>query len=73
MDAPEHDINATFWEHLDALRSVIIHIVIAVLVMTVVAFCFKDLLFEVVLAPKYDDFITYRMMRHLSIDCSRIF
>lgn len=66
MDAPEHDINATFWEHLDALRSVIIHIVIAVLVMTVVAFCFKELLFEVVLAPKYDDFITYRMMRHLS-------
>ena len=66
MDAPDHDINATFWEHLDSLRSVIIHIVIAVLVMTVVAFCFKDLLFEVVLAPKYDDFITYRMMRHLS-------
>ena len=66
MQSPEHDINATFWEHLDALRSVIVRIVIAVLVVTVIAFCFKKLLFDIVLAPKYDDFITYRFFYRLS-------
>ncbi|MBQ8099535.1 MAG: twin-arginine translocase subunit TatC [Bacteroidaceae bacterium] len=66
MDAPEHDINATFWEHLDALRSVIIRIVVAVLIATVVAFCFKELLFQIILAPKYDDFLTYQGLWRLS-------
>lgn len=60
------EVNATFWEHLDALRSILIKILVAVLVMTIVAFCFKDALFRIVLAPKEDTFITYRIMRHIS-------
>lgn len=59
--------NATFWEHLDALRSVLFKIAVSVMVMTVVAFCFKEQLFSVVLAPKNDTFITYRMMKQLSM------
>src|SRR5574344_729872 len=66
MSSPQHDINATFWDHLDALRAVIVHIFIAVMLATIVTFCFKNLLFEIVLAPKYDNFITYRLLRQLS-------
>ena len=66
MASSEHDINATFWEHLDALRSVIIHIVLAVVIGAIVAFCFKDQLFGFVFAPKYDTFITYRLFKKIS-------
>jgi sec-independent protein translocase protein TatC len=52
----------TFWDHLDELRSVIIRMLIVVVVVTVVAFCLKDELFAVVLAPRSSDFITYRLM-----------
>lgn len=67
MSSPERDVNATFWDHLDALRSVIFHIFVAVVLVMIVAFCFKDLLFEIVLAPKYDSFITYRALKELSM------
>ena len=52
----------TFWDHLDELRSVIIRTVIVTVVAAAVAFCLKDLLFEIVLAPRTSDFITYRLM-----------
>ncbi len=60
------EVNATFWEHLDALRSVLIKIVIAVFATTIVAFCFKDPLFDIILAPKEDSFITYQIMTMMS-------
>ncbi len=41
----------TFWEHLDVLRSSIIRMLFVVAVTTVVAFFFKDTLFNIVLAP----------------------
>lgn len=50
----------TFWDHLDELRSVIIRMLVAVVVLSAVAFCFKDLLFAVILAPEQSSFITYR-------------
>jgi sec-independent protein translocase protein TatC len=53
---------ATFWEHLDALRWTIIRSLIVVVVFAVVAFCLKDWLFAVVLAPSHSDFITFRLM-----------
>lgn len=60
------EVNATFWEHLDALRSVLIRIVVAVFVATIVAFCFKDPLFDIILAPKEDNFFTYQVMTRMS-------
>lgn len=42
----------SFWEHLDELRTVIVRILAVTLLFAVVAFCFKDELFAVVLAPK---------------------
>lgn len=42
----------TFWTHLDELRSVIIRVISVTAVFAVVAFCFKDEVFSVVLAPR---------------------
>ncbi len=51
----------SFWEHLDELRGCIVRIGVAVIVCSILAFCFKDLLFSIVLAPKNADFLTYRL------------
>jgi len=53
---------ATFWEHLDVLRWTIIRSLIVVVAFAVVAFCLKEWLFAVVLAPTSSDFITFRLM-----------
>ena len=52
----------TFWDHLDELRSVIIRALVVTVVAAAVAFCLKDQLFDIVLAPRSSDFITYRLM-----------
>lgn len=52
----------TFWDHLDELRSCIIRILLVTAVMAVLAFFFKEVLFNVVLAPSRDDFISYRLL-----------
>lgn len=41
----------TFWTHLDELRSTILRILFATIVFAVVAFCFKEQLFRIVLSP----------------------
>lgn len=53
---------ATFWQHLDILRWVILRSLGVAVVFAVVAFCLKDWLFAVVLAPKTSDFITFRWL-----------
>ena len=52
----------TFWDHLDELRSVIIRALVVTVGAAAVAFCLKDQLFEVVLAPRTSDFITFRLL-----------
>lgn len=56
----------TFWDHLDELRSVLIRIAVAVLLCSVATFCFKDMLFVMVLAPQGADFITYKVLDRLA-------
>lgn len=51
----------SFWEHLDVLRAAIVKIVAVAVVFGIAAFCFKEELFAVILAPKNDGFITYRL------------
>ncbi|MBP3767271.1 MAG: twin-arginine translocase subunit TatC [Prevotella sp.] len=53
----------SFWEHLDELRSCLIRIIIATVAAMVIAFCMKDWLFVVILAPAHGDFVTYRLMK----------
>lgn len=54
---------ATFWDHLDELRFVIIRMAIAVIAVSGVAFAFKDLLFSIVLAPSQSDFFLFRWLK----------
>lgn len=58
--------SATFWDHLDALRAVLVRIAIGVVIAGVAAFFFKDQLFSVILAPKNSDFFTYRLLERFS-------
>lgn len=52
----------SFWNHLDALRTCIIKAIIMVVVFGVLAFILKEKLFDIVLAPRTSDFITYKLM-----------
>ena len=58
----EEDQELTFWEHLDVLRGDILRILAVIVVFGLVAFYFKEELFNIVLAPKSSDFITYRLI-----------
>ena len=53
--------NKSFWEHLEDLRGSLIRILAAMFVFSIVAFCFKDLLFRIVLAPKDSTFFMYKL------------
>jgi len=53
---------ATFWEHLDELRSVIIRSLLVVVAAAIAAFLLKDWLFGVVLAPRSSQFVSYRLL-----------
>lgn len=55
----------SFWEHLDVLRASLIKIIIATVLCGIVVFLFKDEVFSVMLAPKSDTFITYRLFGRL--------
>ncbi|MBR1732608.1 MAG: twin-arginine translocase subunit TatC [Alloprevotella sp.] len=52
----------TFWDHLDELRGVLLRVLAVVAACSVVAFCLKDLLFSIVLAPCDAAFVTYRVL-----------
>ncbi len=52
----------TFWEHLDVLRGCLIRMIAAAVVAGVAAFCLKDRLFSVVLAPADDSFFVYKLL-----------
>lgn len=54
--------NQSFWDHLDVLRGSLLRILAVTLAFSIIAFLFKDQLFEIVLAPKSSDFVTYRWL-----------
>lgn len=58
----ESELTATFWDHLDVLRSCLIRILLITAVAAIVAFAFKDQLFSIVLAPRTSDFIAFRFL-----------
>ena len=58
----------TFWDHLDELRGCLVRIAIVTIVFAIVVFFFKDELFQIVLAPKSSDFITYRFLHVPAFD-----
>jgi len=56
------DEPTTFWGHLDELRGCILRSLAVVALLGAVAFLLKDELFDLVLAPRSSDFITYRLL-----------
>lgn len=70
MDRPSEnardDSGMSFWDHLDVLRGVLLRVLAVTFLFTIVAFCFKDEVFAVVLAPKSPDFILYRVLSQMA-------
>lgn len=56
----------SFWDHPDVLRTEIVKIVAVAVVFGIAAFLFKEELFSIVLAPKDDGFVTYRLLDHMA-------
>ncbi len=52
----------TFWEHLDELRASIIKIIAVTIIFAIIAFIFKNQLFNIVFAPKSSSFVTYQAL-----------
>lgn len=52
--------------HLEVLRQAIIRILLVVVVLAIIVFCFKDLTFQLLLAPKESSFVTFRLIEHFS-------
>ena len=59
-------IKVDFWGHLDELRGSLLKALAAVAVGAVAAFCCKDWLFAVVMAPSRPDFITYQLFKRIA-------
>jgi sec-independent protein translocase protein TatC len=73
VEAESQDNEMTFWDHLEDLRGSLFRSVIAIIVFGITAFIFKGIIFDqVILAPKNNDFITFRLLcklgKMLSID-----
>jgi sec-independent protein translocase protein TatC len=67
MSAQQPKDEMSFLDHLEELRWHLIRSVIAILIIAVVAFIFKDFIFDVLLfGPKQKDFITYRWFCSIS-------
>ena len=58
--AAQEDKPMTFWDHLEALRGVILKVLAVAVAGFIVAFCLKEPLFRLILAPSSPDFILYR-------------
>lgn len=55
-----------FWDHLDELRSCLLKALAAVVICAVAAFCCKEWLFAIVMAPSKSTFVTYRLFTRLT-------
>ena len=67
MSAQQPKDEMSFLDHLEELRWHLIRSVIAILIVAIVAFIFKDFIFDVLLfGPKQKDFITYRWFCSIS-------
>jgi sec-independent protein translocase protein TatC len=64
--APNQKSELTFWEHLEALRWVILQVFIVVLACMLLVFANKDLLTRIIFAPQSSDFVIYRALCRLA-------
>lgn len=60
---PRKEKEMSFWEHLDELRWHLVRSIVAVVILGIVAFIFKDFIFDrIILAPIRQDFLTTRLL-----------
>lgn len=57
----------SFWDHLEVLRGVIIRVLAVWMVISIVTFFFKSEIFDILLAPKSDEFLLYRLIAELCL------
>lgn len=61
----------SFWGHIDALRSVLVKIVIVLVVATIALFCVMPDIFDgIIMAPCHGDFVLYRLFEHITASFS---
>ena len=66
QNKPKQEKEMSFWEHLEELRMHIFRSLAAILILTIVAFLNKRIIFDyIILAPKDMDFITNRFLCQL--------
>lgn len=59
----DQSVSMSFWDHLDALRGVLIRSALAVLLCSAVGLCFKSFLFEdIILAPTKGSFCVWKLL-----------
>jgi sec-independent protein translocase protein TatC len=63
----KHEREMSFWEHLEELRWHLVRSIVAIVVLAIVAFFFRHIIFDnIILAPKDSDFITNRLLCKLA-------
>ena len=61
----------SFWDHIDALRSVLVRVVVVLIVATIALFCVMPTIFDtVILAPCHGDFALYRFFERITSSAS---
>lgn len=60
-----NELKQTFGEHLEVLRKMLIRIIVLVIIITGLIFCYKETIFNLVLAPCNGDFVTFNFIRNL--------
>lgn len=61
----------SFWDHIDALRSVLVRIVVVLVVVTVGLFAVMPTIFDrVIMAPCHGDFVLYRLFERMTSSVS---
>lgn len=63
----------TFGGHLDVLRKMLFRIIVVIVVLGVIIFCFKSETFTILLAPHKSNFITFRYIEDLINACGMNF
>ncbi len=66
MSGTNDEKRVTFWDHLDEMRGYILKAIIVVITFGIVAFLFKEQLFDIILAPKRWDFVTFRLFNEIN-------
>lgn len=57
----------SFWDHLDVFRRSVVKITVITVAFGVISFFFKEELFRIILVPKSDDYIVYRLFRLVNL------